>query len=331
MANETVTPPTQADPKTTSNNIAQGIHNKTNGKAPAVPSVAKQDQPAIPTADPNAGKEKYVVDSKEVWLTPEQARAYVQKGIAFEPKVTQLGHLQHEMQLFLNDLKNNPAKILFDKRLGHNPDTVFENIMSSGEISEATKEKVGKWYWDNVVHPMQMSPEERRAMELEKENKSFKDREAAARDQMIKAENQRRVDDALTQIKTQIGEALKESGLQNVDSPLGTMMARRVADVMRLGYVQRQVITPKAAIEKVKAELKELQTSWYDNLDEEALVKELGEKNAEKVKKYFLKIAKDASKEVPAQKNTFQPKKGERKTESLDDFHDYLDELKKKG
>lgn len=317
---ETATP-------TVATNIAQSIQDKANGKAPAAPPANGQVPPVNPTADINAGKEKYVVDGKEVWLSPEQRTAWIQKGMAFEPKVTQFGHLQREVSTLLNDLKD-PSVAL--KKLKYAPLDVVKAALSSGEMGDDVKEYLGKWYYENAVAPLKMTPEERRIAEVEKENKTFKDRDAAAKEFEIKMENQRRVDLALGQIKANIGEAMKESGLPDNDSPLGTLMARRVADKMRLAFFQRQTITPKLAIEQVRSELKQMQTAWYDSLDEDNLVKELGETNAKKVQKYYLKLVKEADKK-PIDNSAPRIKRDERKTISLDDFHDQLAELKKKG
>lgn len=330
---ETATPPTAPtgrDASTTANNIVQGISSKANGKAPQPTETNNGKTPA--PVDPNAGKEKYTVDGKDIWLSPEQARAYTQKGIAFEPKVTQLGHLQNEIGSFMKQLASDPLKILTDKRIGMTPEAVLEKIFAAGNISDAAKEKVGQWYYENVVEPMKLSPEELKARENAKYREERERQDASAKDMAIKEENQRRVDMALGQIKSQIAEAMKESGLPTIDSPLGTFMSRRVADVMRLGYLQRQTVTPKDAIEHVKQELKSIQSSWYDHLDEDALVKELGEKNAEKVKKYFLKLVKDSEKKIPKNQKMPSPaKSGERKTISTDDMADYLAALKKEN
>jgi hypothetical protein len=327
---QTAPAPTQVDPKTVANNISKGIQDKANGKAPSS-QPQENGQTPVPAIDPNAGKEKYVVDGKEIWLTPEQARAYVQKGISFEPKVDQLHYLQKETNQFLQTLATDPLKILTDKRIGMTPEAVMEKIFSSGQISDEMKEKVGKWYYDNVVEPLKMTPEQLKAREDAKYRSERERQDAAAKDMAIKQDNQRRVELALNQIKAQIGEAMKESGLPSNDTPLGAEMARMVADVMRLAQFQRQSITPKQAIELVKTRIKSVQASYYDHLDEEALVKELGEKNAEKVKKYFLKLVKEAEKKpiVPLGKPV--ARNGERKTITPDDMADYLAELKRKG
>lgn len=329
MANETVTPP-QVDPKATANNIVKGIQQKANGKAPTAPPITEQPS-ANPSADPNAGKEKYVVEGREVWLTPEQARAYVQKGIAFEPRVDQLARLQHETAAFLETLKTDPLRILTDKRIGLTPEIVLEKVLKSDKISDQIKESVGHWYYENVVEPMKLSPEELKARENEKKVSKYEQESQQREENRINQENTLRVQNAMNQIRANIAEAMKESGLPSIDTALGSFMARRVADVMRLGYFQRRAVTPKEAIATVKNEMKQVQTAYYDTLDEDQLVKELGEKNAEKVKKYFLKLVKAAEKAVPGNQTMKPARRNERATTSLDEFHEYLDQLKRNG
>ncbi len=329
---------TQADPKTTANNIADGIKNRANGR-PSIPPPPNKEKasstgsPETPeVVDPNAGKEKYVVNGKEIYLTPEQARAYVQKGIAFEPRVDELARLRTETNQFLQTLASDPIKILTDKRIGLTPDTVMQKIFASGQISDQLKETVGKWYYENVIAPMKMTPEQLKAREDAKWREEHETKEKTREEQLIAQQNQQKFEMALNQIKANIAEAMKESGLPSNDTPLGAEMARMVADVMRVAHFQRQALTPKQAIEFVKQRIKAVQTAYYDSLEEEELVKEIGEKNAEKVKKYFLKLAKDAGKEIPPNQKAAATPKGQRKgVMGLDQFHDYLDDLKKKS
>ncbi len=217
--------------------------------------------------------------------------------------------------------------VLTDKRIGLSPEIVLEKVLKSEGISDSIKESVGKWYYENVIVPAKMDPFEREAMEAKKKLKEFENRDAYAKDLAMKQENELRVQTALNQIRAQIAEAMKESGLPNIDTPLGSEIARMTADVMRLAYFQKQTLTPKQAIEFVKNRIKQVQAAWYDELDEENLVKELGEKNAEKVKKYFLKLAKEAEKQPTVSKSP-STRNGERKIITPDEMHDYLEGLK---
>ncbi len=333
-------------PATTAANIVKNIENRANGKPIQSQSQARQSPPAAEQpidaatqtpVDPNAGKEKYVVrdefnNQKEIWLTPDQRTAYIQKGISFEPRVNELARLRTETNAFLQTLVSDPIKILTDKRIGLTPEVVMQKIFASGQISDELKETVGKWYYENVIMPMKMSPEQLKAREDAKWREEHETKEKTREEQIIAQQNEQKFNMALNQLKANISEAMKDSGLPDNDTPLGAEMARMVADAMRVAHFQRQAITPKQAIEFVKQKLKAVQVAYYDTLDGDALVKEIGEANAEKVKKYFLKLVKDAGKEIPAGQKAAPTLKGQRKgVMGLDQFHDYLDDLKKKG
>lgn len=324
MANETPVAASPATPNVADagKNIANGI---INGKRPDVGAPAKTPV----AADPNAGKEKYVVEGREVWLSPEQARSYVQKGIAFEPRVSELARVKTETQAFLKQLATDPMAILYDKRIGHTPESVLERILNSDQISDSIKDTVGKWFYEKVYSVEKMDPKDRAIMERDQKISKFEAEEKRKIEDAIRFQNQQKVNMAMQQVKAQIGEAMKESGLANNDTPLGALMARRVADIMRLGYFQKQTVTPRQAIEKVKQEIKDVQTNYYDSLDEAALVEALGEKNTAKVQRFLLKVVKQASKE-PVVSNARPSKNGERtKTINMDDFHDQMAEIKR--
>jgi len=310
--------------------VVKGIDAKTSPKTEDKPEVIlkNKENGGIEVKDPNAGKQKYVVDGKDVYLTPEQAQAYVQKGLAFEPKISQLGRLQQETAAFLETLANDPAKVIYNEKFGK-PADVLKKILASTKVSDEIKEALGQWYYNNVVVTEQMTPEQREAAEWKRKSEEYDSYRAQQEQERIENENNRKVNEALQTIKAQISEAMTEAGVP-LDSKIAPQLAKRVAQIMQLGYVNGKVVTPKEAMAKVKAELAEYQKAYYDVLDEDKLVEQLGKENAEKVRKYYLKAVKASEVEKPKTKN-FAPsaKRDERKTMTPDQFKDYLDDLKK--
>ncbi len=313
---------------TTAGNIAQNIVNKATG-TPAKGEMPVKDAKAVEAApvDPNAGKEKYVVDGKEVYLSPEQARSYVQKGLAFEPKVSQLGRLQQETAAFLKALQDDPGKVIYNEKFGA-PKDVLSKILNSTKVSDEIKETIGQWYYNNVVVQEQMSPQERELAEYKRKAQDYEERERVTASEKLAQENEVRVTRALNEIKAKISEAMTEAGVP-MDSKIAPQLAKRVAQIMQLGFVKGKTVTPKEAMAKAKAELIEYQRSYFDVLDEDKLVEQIGKDNAEKVRKYFLKQVKEEQKKKTTP--DFKPtgKKGERPTMSPDEFRDYLADLKK--
>lgn len=327
-------------PTETAANIVKGVLEKAgsdrtptangNGAPPAKEAPTGAPNGAAAPVDPNAGKEKYVVDGQDRWLTPEQARAYVQKGISFEPKIDQLGRLQHETAAFLETLATDPAKVIYNERFGK-PQEVLAKLLGSTKVSDEIKEIVGQWYYDNVYVPEKMTPEQREAAEWKRKAQAhdqFLQDQAQAK---IEADNNARVGQALQVIKSQINEAMTEAGVP-LDAKIAPQLAKRVAQVMQSGFLVGKTVTPKEAMRLVKQEILETQRSYYDVLDEDKLVEQLGKDNAEKVRKYYLKAVKDAEKEKPKRALAGAiPKRDERKTKTPDQFREYLDELKRKG
>jgi hypothetical protein len=339
MPETTAAPVTQADPKQTANNIVKGIHERSYGKAPAgkapaaaEPPINNSQPPVDPSAsDPNAGKEKYVVEGKEVWLTPDQARSYVQKGIAFEPRMDQLARLAQEQNQLINALIEDPGTVLANIAKQRNVplETIVQKVLK-GNASDEIKEAVGQWYYREAVEPLHLTPEQLKAREDAKWRQEREEKDKSEQTKTIQQENQAKFQRAMGELKANIAEAMKESGLPSNDSALGAEMARAVAEVMRVAYVKRQTITPKAAIEFVKKRMIEVQTAYYDHLDGPALVSMLGEKNAEKVKNHFLKVVQDSMNRPPVVPSGKKPpaRNGERPTRNMDDFHEMLKKFK---
>lgn len=321
----------------TAANIAKGVEAKTNpggiskGTVPSEKAIIKNQEAGGTEiiADPNAGKEKYVVDGKDVYLSPEQAKAYVQKGLAFEPKISQLGRLQQETAAFLDTLSSDPGKVIYNEKFGK-PQEVLSKILNSTKVSDEIKDTIGQWYYNNVIVPGNMSPEQREAAEWKRKAQAHDELLAQNHRQQQEQENNSRVQAALNTIKAQINEAMTEAGVP-LDSKIAPQLAKRVAQIMQLGFVANKPITPKEAMAKVRAEIHEYQKAYYDVLDEDKLVEQIGKENAEKVRKYYLKAVKESGKEVKKKEFGSIPKRDERKTMTPDQFRDYLDELKRKG
>lgn len=315
--------------KSAANNIAKAVEAKTNPVLDKVIDTSKEVK-VNEVIDLNVGKEKYVVDGKDRWLTPEQAKAYVQKGLSFEPKISELGRLQQETAQFLRTLKESPEKILFNPKLGLSPDQVLAKIMGSTKVNDQIKDIVGQWYYNNVVAKEAMNPQEREHSEMKAKLAEYEDLTKRQQEEFQQRENDAKVQATLNQIKGQISEAMTEAGVP-LDSKIAPSLARRVAQVMKMGYKQGKSLTPKEAMARVKAEVFEYQKAYYDMLDEDKLVEQIGKDNAEKVRKYFLKQVKEKE-SAKVQNSTTKPAKRDvRKTINSDDFHDYLQELKNKG
>lgn len=302
-----------------------GTPNPAAGKGAS--EVKPEVTPAAPVVDPNVGKKKYVVNGKDVFLTPEQAESYVQKGLAFEPRVSELARLQQETKRFLDVLRDDPAKILFNPKFG-TPEDVLGKIMSSTTVSDKTKELVGKWYYEKVIAIEKMDPKDRELAESKQKLAEYEENAKRSAEQQLQKENATRISQAIATLKAQISEAMQESGM-----PDSASVAKRVAQVMNAGILAGKTVTPKEAINKVRLEILGYIRSYLDPLDEDKLVENLGKENAEKIRKFYLKQVKEAEKAAndKGDKRQHIPKRDVRKTMNSDQFRDYLDDIKRTG
>lgn len=325
--------PAAADPKSTAANIVKGIETKAAGKTPEKKAETPVKNAVADVPDPHAGQKKYTVEGKDIWLTPEQADAYVSKGIAFEPRVSELARIKQEVAQLETAMIENPGLIIGNlaKRANVPLSTMIEKILS-GNASDEVKEQTGKWYWENVAKRHQMDPKDRELLEKDERIQQLEAQDKQKAEAAIAAENRAKVVRALGEVSAQIKETLSELGIKDVNSAAAIRITKEIADVMRVSYFSKQPCTAKVAAEKVKARIREYQKQFYDDLDVDQLVEQLGKENAEKVRKYFLKAVKDAEKgtqQEAGRSSGTPPKRDERKTMNMDDLHDYLDELKK--
>lgn len=340
MPPETTAPPaptTGADPKAAAANITKGIQDRGQGK-PAPDANAQKngangaavDKGATP--DPNAGKRKYVVEGREIYLTPAQADAYVQKGIAFEPRMSEMARMRQEVTQFENALITNPGQVLANLAKKRNvPLTqIVQNVLDSN-ASEEVKAATGKWYYEKVAQREMMDPKDREILEKDEKIRTLEDRDKQTAEAQVFQENRKKVVNALGVVSGQIKETLSELGIKNADGPMAVRLTREIADVMRLSYFTRQPCTAKQAAEKVRQRIQDFQGQFYGELDAATLVDRLGKENVEKIRAHLLKTVTDAEKgtEQKATTRPFAPRRNERQTMNMDDFHDYLDNIKK--
>lgn len=335
----TATPPTQADPKQTAANISKAVQDKAAGKSsakgPDRPDDADQKgSPKAGAVDPNAGKKKYTIHGKDYWLTPEQADAYVQKGIAFEPRISEIARMKQELERFEQAMLNDPGRILANlaARAKVPVQNLVEKVLSSN-ASDEVKEATGKWYWENVAKRHKMDPKDLQILEQDEKIKKLEAADKAKADAAIATENRQRVVKALADISGQIKDTLAELGVKNADGALAIRLTKEIADVMRVSYFSRQPCTAKQAADKIRQRVQAYQQQFYDELDGEQLADRLGKGNVEKIRKHLLKVVQDAEKGTrqEATASGKPARRDERKTINMDEFHDMLDEMKRTG
>ena len=327
--------PAQPNAGQTAANIAKGVQDKANGKAPATTQAPAKGAAPATSADPNAGKQKYVVGDKEYWLTPQQAAAYVQKGIAFEPRVSELDRVKRDMEALDKMFSENPGPLIMNwaKKMGVSPEVVIEKILDSSLGDEKINEVTGRKYWEKVGQRMRMDPKELALLEAQEKLQKFESEKKSEAEKAIALENQKRFTTFLAQTSAFISEAMKKSGFSNTDAPAAIQFAKIAGGLYISAQKMRRAITPDQAVEAAHKILNSYLDSRDDGIDDETFIKHLGDKRVKRVQQWLLKKAKEVgegSEQEPAASRR-PAKRSERETITPDQMHDYLDEIKRTG
>jgi hypothetical protein len=222
---------------------------------PETPAAEGAKAPAAPVAPvlmPKDFKDKLTVNGQEREMTYDEIKAWAMKAQGSEERFKYANQV-------LQTIKNNPIAALTNPALGIDQKVVAFGLLDKMITNESEKEALGKWFYEKVVVPAQMSPEERenltnkeKAELYEKEKKERADYEEKAKsDADIKAEFQRILGD--------IAKAIPTSGLPfspDLKSPNDADLVRRIAKKLELGLNQGRNVEVKDAVAMVKADLR---------------------------------------------------------------------------
>ena len=263
---------------------------------PETPAAEGAKAPAAPVAPvlmPKDFKDKLTVNGQEREMTYDEIKAWAMKAQGSEERFKYANQV-------LQTIKNNPIAALTNPALGIDQKVVAFGLLDKMITSEADKEALGKWFYEKVVVPAQMSPEERenltnkeKAELYEKEKKERADFEAKEKaDSEIKAEFQRILGD--------IAKAIPTSGLpfsQDLKSPNDADLVRRIAKKLEIGLNQGRNVEIKDAVAMVKADLRAEHNAMARLYNEDTLGEFYDADVMEKFNKAMLKKFKAGEKE----------------------------------
>lgn len=249
--------------------------------------------PAAPVVIPTGFKDKLTVNGQEREMTYDEIKAWAMKAQGSEERFKYANQV-------LQTIKNNPIAALTNPALGIDQKVVAFGLLDKMITSEADKEALGKWFYDKVVVPAQMSPEEKenltnreKAQLYEQEKKARAEFEAKAKaDADIKAEFQRILGD--------IAKAVPTSGLPfspDLKSPNDADLVRRIAKKMEIGLNQGRNVEVKDAIQLVKADLRAEHNAMARLYNEDTMGEFYDPDVMEKFNKAMLKKFKAGEKE----------------------------------
>jgi hypothetical protein len=254
--------------------------------APATTAAPAQAHTTVPTspslkpaeakvADPKPAESKPAtpdayevpVNGKPVKLTASEIAEMVRDRSIYQggyKKLEEAASLRKEAQSVLDNIKDPKEAIKF-----------ITSKLPQDQVRAAFED----WYAENVIKPSEMTPEQRRIAELERENsdyKKFKEQQAQREEQ----EKQRAADEQLVRsLQAELIEFAKSTGLPQDKNTL-----RRVAYMMRLNESKGINATPELISKQVWGQLKDDVKSATQGLDGDRLIEVLGDELVKKIR-----------------------------------------------
>ena len=259
----------------------------------AAPDPGKAPAPAAPVVIPKDFKDKLTINGQDKEMSYDEIKSWAMKAQGAEERFKYANQV-------LQTIKNNPIGALTNPALGLDQKAIAFGLLDKMITREADKEALGTWFYEKVVVPAQMSPEERenlsnkeKAELYEREKKERLDHEAKEKsDAEIKAEFQR--------ILGEISKAIPTSGLpfsQDLKSPNDADLVRRIAKKLEIGLGQGRDVKVEEAIKMVKADLRAEHNAMARLYNEDTLGEFYDADVMEKFNKAMLKKFKAGEKE----------------------------------
>lgn len=269
---------------------------------------------APPIKDAEAAK-KYTLqfgenDKEEV--DEQTLLKYAQKARGADKAFQSAAAQRKETEGILQLLKENPAKVVLNKALGHDPKSVIGGLIKQAiedgydvkEIKALVADQMYEW-----IQEENLDPKERENRDLKKKLESFESEKKQAEESQKKAVFEKMTQEAYQKFDTDITEVLKTSGL-----PKSSYTVKRMAYYLDQAYKLKQeyaaqgteIRDPKAedVVSYVRKDYEDSLKEMYGQSDVETLMKLLGEENVAKIRKHDVEQFK--------QKGTkpLEPKKG---------------------
>jgi hypothetical protein len=233
-------------------------------------------------------------------FTAKQMRAAAQKSLQ------EAAQARKEVESFVSALKQNPADAL--KRLGVDP---------------------VKWAEDLVLEhaqTAQLSPEQRAALEWKRKAEELEAQQRTEKERLEHEETERETERIRGDLDRTFAKAAEGAGLK----PHPYIVAR-MARIMRAAAEDQDYdLSPEEAATQLKDDLSREHAMLFDEMEGSQIVSMMGDKNAHKVRKFFVEQVKakrgmapapkaDPDREIPPEKP-----KSRRIFSSPTDFADHL-------
>ncbi|RYZ74262.1 MAG: hypothetical protein EOP09_00690 [Proteobacteria bacterium] len=240
-------------------------------KEPKEPRAKADDKPAEPKAPKKF--HKAVVNGREESVDEETLIREYQKARAGDERLAQATAKERQLQQFMTQLRENPAAILSDPRLGVDRQALAEAILRDQIEEELT------------------DPKDREAKTLKEKLKAYEEREEnekrTAKEQAEKAERAEAVSKAHARLNDTFSKAMEQSVLsKNPDTAAATL--RDMALFYRAARQQGHDVTPDEIAAHVERKHLTGFHSAANTLSGEELVSFLGADVVKKIRAHDL-------------------------------------------
>jgi hypothetical protein len=286
------TPKTQTNPITENQNQTQ-----TTGQTPIPTSTQPPEYFDIP------------VNGQMRRMTKEQVLARASLADRAYEKFEEASQIRKTALHREEQLKKDFMEALTDPKLG----------LSKEQI----RSRFEHWYKENFIDPETLTPDQKRARELENQLKSYQEKEKLAETERQQQEIAKLDEDTRVRIQKTIFQALEQGKL-----PKTRFTAARMAYWMKVNNQNGFNATPEILVQQVVEERNNLVKEQADNADGDSLYSILGKENVNKILKHALSLVQGGQKPPAPPKNPREPQENERK--SMGDVEDYFRSLRVK-
>jgi hypothetical protein len=209
------------------------------------------------------------VNGKMVRMSKQEALDLASMSHAAQSRFEEASKMKKDTERFRETAKRDMIAALQDPSLG----------LSKEQI----RDEFEKWYTREFIEPEQLSPDQRRAKELESKLKAYED---AEREKLKKQQDQEQLELTNKQreyLQSQIIDALERSGL-----PKTKLIASRMAFYMRENMLKGWEAPLDLIVKQVKQERQTLMSGEVGGLEGDALVQYLGDDVVNKIRKWDL-------------------------------------------
>ncbi len=159
----------------------------------------------------------------------------------------------------------------------------IKNLLKLGLNKDQVREAMEQWYTEEFIEPEQLTPEQRKYKEAERELKTYKEKEAAALKEQQDKEFEALTTKEREHMQTSITEALDKSGL-----PRSKFMVSRIAFYMHKNLTNGWDAPMDVIVEQVKKERMDMVSDLINNSDMDSLESYFGPELFKKLRKHDL-------------------------------------------